>query len=177
MGCTLCWHGVAVSCTPVFLESWPLQGVARTGQSLLLSRSVCVVYLSNKATDLLLVYPHSASAAIHPVMSNSVLLHQGEAVTQVARAQPLPRLTASVSSCLLWCLCLTPVHWQKPASTTQLLSSSVTTPSSPVLLNRPYKLGTTTSSWETVMGKKDFAVGINNFIWEIQCSNDKCSCL
>lgn len=65
---------------------------------LLLSRSACVVYLPNKGTDLYLVYTDNASAAIDSVVSNSVLLHQGEAANQAARAQPLPRLTATVDS-------------------------------------------------------------------------------
>lgn len=79
----------------MFLEIWSLQGLARTGTSLLLSRNVCVVCLPKKATDLLLVCPHNASAAIDLVMSNCALVHQGEAVKQAASAQPLPGLTAS----------------------------------------------------------------------------------
>lgn len=39
--------------------------------------------------------PHNASAAMGSVMSNSVLLYQGEAINQATSAQPLPRLTAS----------------------------------------------------------------------------------
>lgn len=96
VGCILCWNGVAVSCTPMFLGSWSLQALARTGKSLLLCRSACVVYLPNKGTDLYLVYLDNASAAVDSVMSNSVLLHQGEAANQTARAQPLPRLAATV---------------------------------------------------------------------------------
>lgn len=160
----LCWCRVATSCTPWFLESWSLPGCARTRKSPLLSSSVYLVQLAYRATDL-------AFGARWKCISSHGPGHEQiwpAAAVRVCKCQPLPILTAT---------------WQLMAVVTSLLGDTCVERRQRSSLNCSHPLLESPSypffkadhmNYERIYlldkqlcENSFFAVGINNFIWEM----------